>query len=296
MGIHVIAHAEDVQPRAHLGVGATCPLGDLRLVGDARRRQPVGEEDDETGDTGTRLAARQNLQPGPQGPVDIGATPRLKPPGEAPCLRQRVPVHRAQRGGKDTEFVVEGHNGEAILGPQLPQDKLQRIPRLHHLLALHAAGAIDDEDNIFGQGRILPLGLLGREEKEEVFSLRQRSRQQSRTEACLGRREEEDEILPRLNLLCRPGHARPALSEPLGQHIVVWGVDAAQPPQRVYLDTYGNLLQGEGRVLLGAEDVVIAPHRPGGAQRLCVLQHHRLHVPGGQLQVRYQGLPIGVAQ
>ncbi len=71
VGVHIVAHAKDVQPGLQPFVGLSNQTGDERFVGDAGCGQAIGQKDDHPGSP-PPLAAGQNSQPRPQSTFQVG--------------------------------------------------------------------------------------------------------------------------------------------------------------------------------------------------------------------------------
>ncbi len=97
------------------------------------------------------------------------------------------------------------------------------------------------------------------------------AREQATAEAALGRGEEHLEVLAGNRVFGLPTEARPARPQQVGRHRVRRGVEGSQPARRVQIHRQRYLLQGLGRIALGAQDVSIAVQPAGGRQHLFVL-------------------------
>ena len=61
-------------------------------------------------------------------------------------------INGQQCVGNGAEHIIETDNGETVVRVELIQNEVERTLCLLDFLTRHAAGAVDDKDDILGQG------------------------------------------------------------------------------------------------------------------------------------------------
>ena len=141
-GVDVVADAEGEEPHV-LGRGI-CDVGeDAAGVDLAFGRQTVGQEEHHR-----RPLGLDHLQRFEQGQVDVGAAGR--PPAARPSARRPRLCRRDQLAGVFAGAGAELDDVEAVLRVEVVQDVEERLLRLLDLLALHAAGGVEHDDDVLG--------------------------------------------------------------------------------------------------------------------------------------------------
>ncbi len=160
-GVHVVAHAEGEELGA-LGRGLLGELEDAIGLLDAHRGQPVGQEDDRAG-----TLAVEELHASLEGAGDVRVAAGLD---VADVVDAGLGIlGRSELLVEGADVAREVDDGESVVRPQVVQDVVGGVDGLLHLLALHGARAVDDEDDVAGD-RLVEVH-DGSEEQAEVAIL-----------------------------------------------------------------------------------------------------------------------------
>ena len=191
---------------------------ELVRIGLPHGRVAVREEDDHRG----ALGALELLERGRHRLLDVRAADGLHLLRELDCVFHSVVSGGRELVGERAGAGGEGDDVEAVIAVEVVKAEGEGLAGLVDLLAGHAAGGIEDEDDVLGGYLVLAEpGLWRQEDHEEPVLAALPVGDQVTAELLVGGRVVEDEVAVRLELLALEADA--GLLVALAVHIDVVG-------------------------------------------------------------------------